>query len=113
MVITITSLRLRKLWHFFVMSYRALFIVRQIKMQKGFIQMKNTGFGYLHFTLSVWKSEEDMKNFAKSGKHREAMQSSRSIATEIRTYTFHSENIPDWNEAKKLVLEKGKIISFD
>lgn len=74
--------------------------------------MKNTGFGYLHFTLSVWENEEAMKTFARSGKHLEAMKASREIAAEIRTYTFRSEQIPDWKEAKTLLVEKGKAIIF-
>ena len=108
MFITITSLKLRHWWGFFYMSYLALQIVRQTRAQKGFIEMKNTGFGYLHFTLSVWESEADAKNFARSGAHLEAMKGSQSLATEIRIYTFQDEKIPDWQEAKRLLFERGK-----
>ena len=112
MFITVTSLRLRKLRHYFVMSYWAMFITLQMRKQKGFIKLKNTGFGYLHWTLSVWENGEDLRNFARSGKHLEAMQRSGEIAVEICTYTFQSEQIPDWKEAKRLLSEKGKTVSF-
>ena len=113
MVITITSLELRHWWNFFKLSLWGLKIVRQTKTQKGFIEMKNTGFGYLHFTLSVWETEADVKNFARSGAHLEAIKQSRKLATEIRIYTFHSEEIPDWKEAKRLLFERGKVFLFD
>ena len=113
MVITITSLKLKHWWGFFALSLWGWRIVRQTKMQKGFIKMRNTGFGYLHFTLSAWESEADLQHFARTGAHREAMRQSGNLATEIGIYTFRSEDVPSWKEAKKLVFENGKIISFD
>jgi len=113
MFITITSLRLKHWWSYFIMSFLALKIVLQTKKQKGFISMKNTGFGYLHFTLSVWESEEDLKNFTRSGAHFEAMNESRNLATEIRVYTFQSELIPDWKDAKRILFERGRVFAFD
>ncbi len=113
MVIAVTSLKLRRLWGFFKMSYLSMHVVRQTKTQPGFISMKHTGFGYLHYTLSAWKSEEEVKQFARSGAHREAMKFSRSLATEIRIYTFQCDEIPDWKEAKQLLLENGKVYSFE
>jgi hypothetical protein len=113
MIITITSLELRHWWGFFKLSLWGLKISRQAKTQKGFIRMKNTGFGYLHFTLSAWESEADLKNFARCGAHLEAMKESRNLATEIRIYTFRSEQIPDWREARRMLFENGRVILFD
>ena len=113
MVITVTSLRLRRLWGFFKLTYLAMHIVRQTKTHSGFISMKNTGFGYMHYTLSAWESEEDVKQFARTGAHREAMKFSRSLATEIRIYTFQCDKIPNWKDAKQLLLENGKVFSFE
>lgn len=112
MIIVVTSLRLRKLWHYFKMTYLAMHIMRQLKAQKGFVSMRNTGFGYMHYTLSVWESEEEMKRFARSGAHQEAMKRSRTISTEIGTYSYQSDQAPDWKEAKRLLFENGKFISF-
>ena len=113
MTVTVTSIKLKRWRHYFKLTYLALKIVRQTKQQKGFVKMKNTGFGYLHYTLSVWQSDADMKNFARTGAHLEAMKKSRTIADEIRIYTFQSEQMPKWKEAKQLLLEKGKVISFE
>jgi hypothetical protein len=112
MVITITSLKLRHWWGFFRLSLRGLKILRQTRSQKGFIEMKNTGLGYLHFTLSAWESEADAKNFARSGAHLEALKESRRLATEIAIYTFRGERLPDWKAAKRLLAEHGRVIAF-
>ena len=112
MVISVTSIKLRKLWYFFILSYLGLKIQREIKTRPGFIKMKNTGFGYLHYTLSVWENETEAKNFSRSGQHLEAMRSGKKLATEVRVYTFQSEEIPDWKEAKALLLEHGRVISY-
>lgn len=113
MVVIVTSLKLRHWWGFFKLSLWGLKILRQTETQKGFIKMENTGFGRLHFTLSVWETEADAKNFARSGAHLAAMKESRNLATEIRIYTFRSGQIPDWKEAKRLVFERGKVFSFN
>lgn len=74
--------------------------------------MKNTGFGYLHFTLSVWEKEDDLKRFAREGAHLKAMKRSSTIASEVRTYTYESNESPNWKEAKQLLLEKGKVLTW-
>ena len=112
MVITVTSIRLKRLWHFFKLTYLAMHVVRQMKGQAGFIKMKNTGFGYWHYTLSVWESEAHAKSFARAGAHLQAMKAGPTIATEVRIYTFQSDHIPGWKEAKQLVLERGKVTHY-
>lgn len=112
MYVTVTSLKLRSIWGFFKLSVFGLKISQQAKAEKGFIAMKNTGFGLLHYTLTHWQSEEDLKRFARSGQHLQAMKESSQMATEIRTYTYQSATMPNWAEAKKLLTEKGKLLSF-
>lgn len=53
MIIVVTSIKLRSLFGFFRLSYQGLKIMRQTRQQKGFVSMKNTGFGYMHYTLSA------------------------------------------------------------
>jgi len=112
MIITVTSIRLRKWWLYFYLTTLAFKITLQLRKQKGFVKMKNTGFGYLHFTLSVWETEEDLKRFAREGAHLKAMKKSSVLATEIRTYTYQDVCPPNWKEAKNLLLEKGKVLTF-
>lgn len=112
MIITITALKLRSLWKFFRLSLHGMRVMKQTKNQKGFIKMKNTGFGYWHYTLSAWENLDDVKNFAKSGAHLEAMKESGTLATEIQIYTYESDKMPDWKVAKELVKEKGRVLKF-
>lgn len=112
MIITVTSIKLRSVWHYFKLTMLAFKIVKQLKSEKGFINMKNTGFGYDHYTLSVWKSTDDLKRFSRSGAHAEAMKHTKNIATEVRTYTYSSDHVPDWKEVKKLLTENSKVLNF-
>jgi len=114
MVVTITSIRLKSIWKFFALSSFALQITRQLYKSKGMLKFRKTGLGKLHFTMTVWESEVDMKNFAYSnGAHMKFMKKSASIASELGTYTFESNEIPDWKTAKQLLVDKGKFLNFD
>ncbi len=102
MIVAITSLRLRSLSGFFSLSWHGLQISRQSKRQHGFLSLKNTGFGYDHYTISAWSTEENMKVFARSGAHLDAMKKSAKLSTTIRTYVYQTDALPGWKEAKHL-----------
>lgn len=112
MIVNVTSIRLRSWWNFFALSYYAMHIVRQTKSQPGFIKLKNTGFGYDHYTMSVWQDEESLRKFARTGAHLNAMKKSGALATEIRTYNFSADTMPNWKEVRQLLKENGKIFKF-
>jgi hypothetical protein len=112
MFVTVTSLKLRSIWGFFKLSMFGLKISNQAKKEKGFVAMKNTGFGKMHYTLTQWQTEEDLKRFARSGEHLIAMKESAKLASEIYTYTYSSDTLPDWGTAKKELMAKGKPITF-
>lgn len=112
MIVTVTSLRLKSLWGFFRLSWMGFRITLQARRQPGFVAMKNTGFGYLHFTATVWRSEAEAKAFAHSGYHLEAMKKAASLADEVRIYTFAGDNIPSWTETRKLLEERGRVYSY-
>jgi hypothetical protein len=112
MIITITSIKLKSAWFFFKLSWHGLHISLQCKKSPGFLHIKNTGFGYDHFTLSAWQREEDMKAFARTGAHLHAMKQSAKLANEIRTYTYEGEKLPSWKEAKGLLKDNGKLLTY-
>lgn len=112
MIITITSLRLRSLFGFFPLTYTAMGIVKQIRKQAGFRGMKNTGFGYLHYTMSAWDSAQAAKDFAHSGAHKAAMAKGGALATEIRVHTYEAAAMPGWAEAKRLVAGNGRSFAY-
>ena len=112
MIVSITSIRLRSLWKFFSLSWHGLQISRQTRNQKGFLKLRNTGFGYMHYTLTLWETPEDLKAFARSGAHLESMKKSAELATEIRIWSYPAEKLPSWAEARKILHENGKVFRY-
>ncbi len=112
MFVTVTSLKLKSFWGFFKLSWFGLKISNQAAKEKGFIKMKNIGFGKLHFTLTQWQSDDDLKRFARSGEHLKAMKESGKLASEIRTYTYQADEFPSWQAAKSKLLDSGKSLEF-
>ncbi len=112
MIVTVTSIRLKKWWYFFRLSYYGLQITRQLHREKGFLILKNTGFGMMHYTLSAWENEEDVERFYKQGAHLQAMKQAKAIASETTTFTYQTDRFPDWQEAKKLLKENGRVLRW-
>jgi hypothetical protein len=112
MVVVVTYIKLRNVWGFFRLSYQGLKITLQARKQKGFVKMSNTGWGKEHYTLSGWEHPEAVKEFVQSGAHLASMRMSARLSTEIRTYMYEAEQLPDWNTAKALVKEKGRAYTY-
>lgn len=85
-------------------------IVKQLN-ESNCKAFKVSGIWTSHYTMSLWENEEEMKRFARSGAHLDAMKASKEIANEIITSTLDADQLPSWKEAKKL-LEKGKVIRY-
>jgi len=111
MIISITLIELRSPWQFFRLSLHGMKIFQQLE-KTPCIAKKNTGFWKTHYTLTAWKSQEDITAFYKSGAHAEAMKESKALATELRFLTYEAEQIPTWQEAKQKILQEGKRTHF-
>ncbi|MES2799778.1 MAG: DUF3291 domain-containing protein [Bacteroidota bacterium] len=107
---TITSIELKGPLKFFALSSNALFIVKQLKTTNC-KEFKKRGIWTKHYTMTLWESESELKEFAQSGAHLNAMKKSKQIAKELRTITIDAEKLPKWNEAKVL-LENAKVLRF-
>jgi hypothetical protein len=107
---TITSIELKGPLKFFALSANALSIIKQLKAT-NYKDFKKRGIWSKHYTMTLWSNESDLKEFAKSGAHLEAMKRSSQIAKEIRTITIDADTLPSWDEAKKL-LENAKVFTF-
>lgn len=107
---TITSIELKGPLKFFALSAAALQVTRQLKTTncKDF---KKRGWWTTHYTMTLWNNEKELKQFASSGAHLEAMKASKQMAKEIRTITLETESLPNWKDAKRM-LEKGKVIRY-
>lgn len=108
MKVTITSIELKSIFKLFSLYSYSFQIMNQLKTSNC-VSYKIQGIWKKHYTITLWKSQEDISDFARTGAHLTAMKSSKKIAKEIRTITIEKDKIPSWGEAKKLLNEKGKI----
>ena len=106
MILVITSIALKSPLGFFALSAQAKYVVKQLK-ESECLASKTKGFWTKHYTMTLWKSEYDMKSFARSGAHLGAIKNNNSFSKEIKTITVFAEKLPSWKEAKRL-LENGK-----
>jgi len=111
MKLTITSIELKGILKFFILSQQALFILKQLRSSqcKGF---KKKGIWTTHYTMTLWNSEQEMKAFAHSGAHLSAMKLSQSIAKEIKILTIDANEFPSWNQAIELLNRQGKSFKY-
>ena len=108
MKVTITSIELKGPLKFFALSSSALQIIRQLRATNC-KEFKKRGLWTTHYTMTLWNNEEELKQFASSGAHLEAMKASKRIAKEIRTVTIDADHLPNWKEAKKMLHETQSI----
>lgn len=101
---TLTLIELKSPFKFFPLSWYALSILKQLKTTNC-LDFKKTGLWTTHYTMTLWEDEEQLKAFARSGAHLEAMKKGATIAKEIKTLTIDVDVLPDWDTAKKLLAE--------
>ena len=107
---TITLIELKGPLKFFALSANALNIIKQLKAT-NYKDFKKRGIWTKHYTMTLWNSENELKEFAKSGAHLDAMKKSKEIAKEIRTITIDTNTLPTWEEAKKLLVN-AKVFKY-
>lgn len=110
MKVTITSIELKGPLKFFALSANALSILKQLK-STNYQDFKKKGIWNKHYTMTLWNDESDLKSFAHSGAHLEAMKKSKQIAKEIRTVTIQADSLPSWKEAK-ILLKNARVITY-
>ena len=111
MKVSITSIELKTPLHFFKLSIFALHISNQLKTSNC-IELKKRGFWTKHYTMTLWRNEEDIKAFAYSGAHLDAIKKAKFVAKEIRSIIIEADDIPKWGEAKILLKSKGKTYNY-
>lgn len=111
MLVSITSIKLKSPFKFFALSYKALFIVKQLS-KSDCVAQKTRGLWTLHYTMTLWENEKTMQDFVTSGAHAKAMKSAKDIAKELRFLKFEANELPPWKEAISRLEKEGKRISF-
>ncbi|MEQ8469881.1 MAG: DUF3291 domain-containing protein [Marinoscillum sp.] len=110
MKVTVTFIELKSPLKFFSLSANAFQILKQLK-STNHKALKKRGFWMKHYTMTLWENEQELKSFASSGAHLDAMKKSKDIAKEIRTITIDADKLPTWKEAEKL-LEGARVMKF-
>lgn len=109
MKVTITSLELKHPLKFFALSKNALQIVKQLRATDC-KEFKKRGIWTKHYTMTLWNNEEELKQFARSGAHLEAMHNAAKIACAIKTLTVEADALPSWKGAKALLDQTQAIV---
>ena len=111
MIVTITLIELKSPLKYPALVFHYLKIIKQAR-NASCVSLKSTGFWTTFYTMTIWKSLEDMKNFARKGAHLDAMKMSGKIAKEIRILNIEGSTLLSWKEAKQKVRSGGKIVQY-
>jgi len=107
MKLTITSIELKSIFKLLQLYRYSFHVMNQLKASNC-ASYKTRGVWTKHYTMTLWRNEEDIKTFAHNGAHLQAMKQSRSIAKEIKTITIDANELPNWKDAQILLRSKGK-----
>lgn len=108
MYISITGLKpksLRAYVRFWILAIPAF---RQSQTAKGNLYHAVKRVKGHQCTLTAWENRDKMLEFMRSGAHLKAMKAFPSIATG-KIYGFEGEQIPTWDVAFNLLMEKGRV----
>ena len=108
MYVSITYLKVKDLLSYPLFFWHVYQINRQIQSAEGFIQFKSTTQGlWKNYTISSWKSKEDMLLFRNNGAHKRAMKALKRVSSEAYFAHIQTTSFPEWSRAFDL-LEKAK-----
>jgi len=107
MYVSVTGLKVKRLWHLPRFWWHAIRSFRQAQRADGVIHVSVRNIaGYQH-TLTLWQSRKHMLAFMRSGAHLTAIRAFHSIATG-RTYGYETDTPPSWEEAITQWQDKGR-----
>lgn len=109
MIVSITELNLKNFWSFLIFIPHAVKSKIQASKAKGlvFIDLQSEGL-LVQRTLSAWETEQDVRNYIKSGNHLKAMKALGRHSKTSYTARYTSETMPTWDEALAYLRKNGK-----
>jgi len=105
--ISITGLKLNSPWHWPRFMWHAMRSSAQARKAEGNLRAEVKQVGRMYCTLSVWENHRAMKRFLYQGAHGKAVRDFDNFATGT-TYGYEAAETPDWDEAVRLLAEKGQ-----
>ncbi len=99
MVVSATMIKLKNVLRFYRYVKTADLLIKDTRKASGNIFAASTSAGFhVHFTKTAWRSEEDFERFRNSPDFRSYMSNFNKIASEIKTITWESDQVPTWKE---------------
>ena len=109
MVASVTELNLKNFWSFLVFIPHAVKSKIQASKAKGIVSIALGSEGiFVQRTLTVWETEQAMKDYVKSGNHVKAMRAFAAHANKSYTVHFEVESVPTWEMALDYLRKNGK-----
>ena len=110
MIVSVTSIKLKHSWKFFRVSFHGFKIIKQLKTTKC-LKNKTRGFWKVHYTMTLWENESQIRNFVKSDAHLKAMKTAKNLAKEMQVISYQDNELPTWKIAKEK-LKEGKLLKY-
>jgi hypothetical protein len=79
----------------------------QARVADGCLQAEARTIGGIHHTRSVWRNQDAMLAYLRSGAHLGALKVFKRIATG-KTYGYEATEIPDWDLVHRLWQDYGR-----
>ena len=108
--VSITGLKLKNTISVFTFYRHAIPSLNQAKKAEGNISADVNKINGVYHTLSVWESEEKMREFLYTGAHLKAIQAFPTIGVG-KTFGYTTKTVPSWDEIHTLWLEHS--INYD
>jgi heme-degrading monooxygenase HmoA len=107
--VSLTRLRIRSIRFLPLFALHAWRSLRQIKRARGFqTGALLTDRRWTFWTITVWDSEESMRQFMVSGSHKAAMPHLLEWCDEASVAHWTQAEVPSWMEAHKRMREGGR-----
>jgi heme-degrading monooxygenase HmoA len=107
MYISITGLELQSPWKLLIFYSHAIPSLLQAQSSEGNVSVEVRNINGVKHTLSVWESEEHMRNFIYSGAHKKAIEAFTKIA-KGKTFGYDSNEVPNWKQVHNMWLSEGQ-----
>lgn len=108
MHISITGLKPKGIAGYIRFWFHAIPTFSQARTAQGNLHAEVKRIRGHQCTLTAWESRDAMLTFMRSGAHLKAMKVFPEIATG-KIYGYEAENIPTWDEAFTILMEKGRV----
>jgi hypothetical protein len=108
-LVSITGLEVASVWLFPRFMTLTIPALSQARVAPGNVHAETNRIDGIMHTMTAWESREDMLRYVRSGAHLEAMKNLKKVASYAKTYTYESDTIPTWPEARRLWEERGRL----